>query len=46
MIRADCGGSNGYRCRRWKLKLQELATEIGRTIYVSHFPPGTSKWQG
>jgi len=44
MITADCGGSNGYRCRLWKLKLQELATEIGRTIYVSHFPPGTSKW--
>lgn len=44
MITADCGGSNGYRCRLWKLKLQELANEIGRTIYVSHFPPGTSKW--
>ena len=44
MITADCGGSNGYRCRLWKKKLQELATEIDRTIYVSHFPPGTSKW--
>ncbi|OLT61104.1 ISAzo13 family transposase [Moorena bouillonii] len=44
MITADCGGSNGYRCSSWKLKLQELATEIERTIYVSHFPPGTSKW--
>jgi hypothetical protein len=44
LITADCGGSNGYRTRLWKLKLQELATEIGKTIHVCHFPPGTSKW--
>jgi Rhodopirellula transposase DDE domain len=44
MITADCGGSNGYRCRLWKLKLQELATETGKSIHVCHFPPGTSKW--
>ncbi|NET44759.1 ISAzo13 family transposase [Okeania sp. SIO2B3] len=44
MITADCGGSNSYRSRLWKLKLQELADEINRTIHVSHFPPGTSKW--
>ncbi len=44
MITADCGGSNSYRSRLWKLKLQELATEVGKTIYVCHFPPGTSKW--
>lgn len=44
MITADCGGSNSYRSRLWKLKLQELATETGKTIYVCHFPPGTSKW--
>jgi Rhodopirellula transposase DDE domain len=31
------GGSNGYRTRLWKLKLQELATEIGKTIHVCHF---------
>ena len=42
MITADCGGSNSYRSRLWKLKLQELATETGKTIYVCHFPPGTS----
>ncbi len=44
MITADCGGSNSYRSRLWKLKLQELATETGKTIHVYHFPPGTSKW--
>jgi hypothetical protein len=44
MITADCGGSNSYRSRLWKLKLQELATETGKNIHVCHFPPGTSKW--
>ena len=44
MITADCGGSNSYRSRLWKLKLQELADEIQKTIQVCHFPPGTSKW--
>jgi transposase len=44
LITADCGGSNGNRCRLWKLKLQELADEIRLTIQVCHFPPGTSKW--
>ena len=44
LITADCGGSNSNRCRLWKLKLQELADELGLTIQVCHFPPGTSKW--
>jgi hypothetical protein len=44
LITADCGGSNGYRVRLWKVELQKLATEINKTISVSHFPPGTSKW--
>ena len=44
MITADCGGSNGYRTRLWKTSLQEFANETGLSIYVSHFPPGTSKW--
>lgn len=44
MITADCGGSNSYRSRLWKLKLQEFADEINKTIHVCHFPPGTSKW--
>jgi transposase len=44
LITADGGGSNGSRLRLWKLELQMLADEIGITIAVSHFPPGTSKW--
>jgi len=44
MVTADGGGSNGYRVRLWKLKLQALADETGLSIHVSHFPPGTSKW--
>lgn len=44
LITADCGGSNGYRVRRWKIELQKLANEIKMTINVCHFPPGTSKW--
>ena len=44
MITADGGGSNGSRVRLWKLELQRLADELGIPIRVSHFPPGTSKW--
>ena len=44
MIMADGGGSNGSRVRLWKLELQRLADELSLTIRVSHFPPGTSKW--
>jgi len=43
-ITADSGGSNGYRVRLWKGELQRLADEINREIHVSHFPPGTGKW--
>jgi hypothetical protein len=43
-ITADSGGSNGVRVKLWKVKLQELANELGLTIKVSHFPAGTSKW--
>ncbi len=44
LITADGGGSNGYRPRLWKLKLQAIADDAGITIRVCHFPPGTSKW--
>jgi Rhodopirellula transposase DDE domain len=44
LITADGGGSNGTRCRLWKVELQRLADEIGLHISVCHFPPGTSKW--
>jgi transposase len=44
LITADSGGSNGSRNRLWKVKLQEFADEIEKSIEVCHFPPGTSKW--
>lgn len=43
-ITADAGGSNGHRPRLWKAELQRLADELDIAIHVSHFPPGTSKW--
>jgi len=43
-ITADAGGSNGYRLHVWKYELQRLADELDLAIRVSHFPPGTSKW--
>lgn len=44
LITADGGGSNGSRSRLWKVALQELADDLGLKLQVSHFPPGTSKW--
>jgi hypothetical protein len=44
LITADAGGSNAYRSRVFKTELQEFADRTGLTIGVSHFPPGTSKW--
>ncbi len=44
LITADAGGSNGYRSRSWKAELQKFADDFGLRVRVSHFPPGTSKW--
>ena len=44
MITADGGGSNGSRNRLWKKCLQDFANETRMSIHVTHFPPGTSKW--
>jgi hypothetical protein len=43
-ITADGGGSNGHRPWLWKHELARLATTTGLDIIVSHYPPGTSKW--
>jgi len=43
-ITADGGGSNGSRNRLWKRQLQNFADRHELNVYVSHFPPGTSKW--
>lgn len=43
-INADGGGSNGSRNHLWKAELQQFSNISGLDIWVSHFPPGTSKW--
>jgi len=43
-ITADGGGSNGSRVHLWKRELQNFAEETNLSITVSHYPPGTSKW--
>ncbi len=43
-ITADGGGSNSIRAHAWKAQLQLMADRCGLTLHVSHFPPGTSKW--
>ena len=35
LITADGGGSNGSRCRLWKVALQDLAIRLGIPIHVS-----------
>jgi hypothetical protein len=44
LVTADSGGSNSSRGRLWKVELQKWADETGLIIEVSHYPPGTSKW--
>jgi transposase len=44
LINCDCGGSNGYRARLWKAELQTFANRTSLTLHITHFPPGTSKW--
>jgi hypothetical protein len=43
-ITCDCGGSNNYRVKMWKYQLQQFADRTKMSVHVSHFPPGTSKW--
>lgn len=45
LILADGGGANGYRCRAWKVNLQEqVCDRFGLAVTVCHYPPGCSKW--
>ena len=44
LVTADGGGSNSSKGKLWKFELQKFANETGMKIEVSHFPPGTSKW--
>jgi len=44
LIMGDAGGSNASQSRLWKAGLQRLANLTGLDLHMSHFPPGTSKW--
>ena len=45
LILADNGGSNGPRCRAWKLALQEKFVDpFELAVTVCHYPTGASKW--
>ena len=45
LILCDSGGSNGYRRRAWKWKLQtKLVDRFGVVVYICHYPPGASKY--
>ncbi|HEY6273703.1 MAG TPA: ISAzo13 family transposase [Terriglobales bacterium] len=45
LVLADAGGSIASRSRAWKKALQDrICNALGLTVTVSHYPPGTSKW--
>jgi hypothetical protein len=45
LILADAGGSNNYRTRLWKERLQTvLCDRLGLQVTVCHYPTGCSKW--
>ena len=43
-INCDGGGSNGTRLHLWKAQVAKFAEATGLEVHISHFPPGTSKW--
>ena len=45
LVHADCGGSNGSRCKLWKQQLQaKLCDRFGIEVTVCHYPTGCSKY--
>jgi hypothetical protein len=45
LLHADCGGSNGARCKLFKQQLQaKIADRLGLCGTVCHLPTGCSKW--
>ncbi len=45
LILADAGGSNSYRSRVWKYRIQkQICDKHGLSVNVCHYPPGSSKW--
>lgn len=45
LVLVDSGGSNGYRCHMWKVKIQEiLCNKHNLEVTICHYPVGASKW--
>lgn len=45
LVHADCGGSNGVRCKLFKQQIQEkIVDRFGIEVTVCHYPTGCSKW--
>jgi len=44
LLFADCGSSNGYTNKLWKVCLQQFSNQTKLIVNVCHYPPGTSKW--
>lgn len=44
LVCADGGGSNSSRSHAWRVQLQAFADVTRLAVSVSHYPPGTSKW--
>lgn len=44
LLFCDSGSSNGSKNKLWKYCLQQFANQLKLTVHVSHYPPGTSKW--
>lgn len=45
LILCDSGGNNSYQSHIWKNMIQErIANKFNISVYVCHYPPGTSKW--
>lgn len=45
LILCDSGGNNSHRSHIWKNMIQErIVNKFNISVYVCHYPPGTSKW--
>jgi hypothetical protein len=44
LVTCDYGIGDGDQIKVWKFRLAQLAAQAGLEIHVSHFPPGTLKW--
>ncbi|MCL2257432.1 MAG: ISAzo13 family transposase, partial [Candidatus Bathyarchaeota archaeon] len=44
VLTCDCGGGNGYCSWLWEFELSKFVCEVGLSVRVLYFSPGTSKW--